>query len=147
MATEFLKDIWDTDGCLGIPMKDRQAQLELERAGCSDFHPGCDDESQAAILRHPSMTPAADLGNPPPRWDNWVAPHPQERGAVASNNVEHVTHADFLVQLQARGVAFDRVDLASWLDAVWPLVERRQDAALWAREYLAACRGRGTALR
>jgi hypothetical protein len=34
-----------------------------------------------------------------------------------------------------------------WLDAAWPLVEAHQDAGLWAQEYVAACRGRGTVLR
>jgi hypothetical protein len=51
-------------------------------------------------------------------------------------------HAAFLdavaLQLHTRGVAFDHTDLAGWLDAVWPLVEDRQDACMWAREYVAA---------
>jgi hypothetical protein len=62
-------------------------------------------------------------------------------------DADRVTRIDFarLVTLHLRmsGREPDQVDLGQWLDATWPLVEDNMDPALWASEYLAACRVRG----
>jgi hypothetical protein len=51
-----------------------------------------------------------------------------------------MTQADFVtgleMELQLRGVAFDRADLVTFAADVWPMAEEDPDAAHWVNVFL-----------
>jgi hypothetical protein len=59
-----------------------------------------------------------------------------------------MSQAEFLplleTELQLHGAAFDRSELRTWLEAIWPHVEDDPDVYFWAGEFLESQRANAT---